>query len=128
MLQKEILESELKEVSNGILKEYNQVDILNEEVKIIISEPRYEEQFKGALKDFITIMLFEEALKELMEQVQMGSLPNCFQDKQVTMSDMIHHQLRPLETMLEDEMPLEIIFDQLKEIFENQSLKEILIF
>lgn len=101
MLQKEILEIELQEFSNGLIEEDNQVEILNEELQIIISEPRYEEQFKGALEDFITIMLFEEVLKDLVEGTQMESLPNFFLDKQVTVSDMIHHRLRPLETMHE---------------------------
>lgn len=120
MLQKEILETELQEVSNGLIEEDNQVDML--------SEPRYEEQLKGALEDFITVMLFEEMLKDLVEETQMESLPNFFQDKQVIVSDMIHHQLRPPETMLEDKTSPEIILDRLEELFEAQSLKETLIF
>ncbi|XP_059076105.1 uncharacterized protein LOC131875532 isoform X1 [Cryptomeria japonica] len=128
MLQKEILEIEPQEVSNGLIEEDNQVEMLNKEIQIIISEPRYEEQFKGALEDFITIMLFEEALKDLVEETQVESLPNFFQDRQVAVTDMIHHQLRPPETMLEDETSPEIIFDQLEEMFEAQSIMECLVF
>lgn len=71
----------MQEISNNTLEEDHQVDMLNEELRIIISEPKYEEQFEGALKDDVTIILFEGALKDLMEEVQMESLPKIFQER-----------------------------------------------
>lgn len=102
MLQKEILENELQEISIVLGEEDKQIDMLNEELQIITSEPKYEEQFERVLKDINTAMLFEEALKDLMEEVQEESFPKLFQDKQVAARGMIHYQLRPLDALLDE--------------------------
>lgn len=81
MLQREILENELQEISSILGEEDKQMDMLNEELQIITSEPKYEEQFEGALKDIIVAMLVKGALKCLMEEAQKGSLPMLSQDK-----------------------------------------------
>lgn len=114
MLQKDIVEIKLQEISSILGEEDKQMDVLNEELQVVTSKSKYEEQFEGALKD-------------LMEEVQMESLPKKFQDKLVA-SSMIHHQLHPPRILLEVEIPPDIVFkDQLEEIFVAQPIKETLI-
>lgn len=67
MLQKEILENELQEVSSIIIEEDKQKDTLNGELQDITSKPKHIEQFEGALKDIIIMMLFKGALKNIMK-------------------------------------------------------------
>lgn len=103
ILQKETLEKEMQEVSSSSFEEEdNHTEVLNKELQVITSKPKYKEQFEGVLKDIITIILFKKVLKDLMEEVQEDSLLTLFQDKRVAARGMILHQRRPPEALLDD--------------------------
>lgn len=62
MLQSQIVEADLRDISRTLEKEGSQVDKLNEELQDITCKSKYEEQFDRALQGVITTNFFSGCL------------------------------------------------------------------